>query len=280
MSHQSESTKLSAAPESDDISLVTDYFNHKCNCYSYAVQDYLAGQLSDQSNDDFSYLPRPGQTRGHSYLDLKGRNVEGMRRAVHEDGIDFAGQTYPKKIPAGYYVICCFLEPNEYHFIRQNRDGSWSSKNGLGIPSRCDNFGGPLKNPEDFYRGDKAYQFVGYFFVPEGGIRTGVRGYETRHLEELKKRAKLPIEKQEKRILSELVALSDEGDRIVKAMQRLSQKSGINAVLEAKGLYESYSYRLAQMSRLCRIAGYVRKNVLKNTYTRPKNAKKGRDSSR
>ena len=83
--------KISAAPE-NDIELVTEYFNDKCNCYSYAVQDYMAGCLSDQNNDDFNYLPRPGQTKGNTYLDLIGDNVKGMRRAICEDGLLFAGE--------------------------------------------------------------------------------------------------------------------------------------------------------------------------------------------
>ena len=94
--HWYDTSKLLAAPD-DDIELVSNYFNDKCNCYSYAVQDYLAGHLSNQNDDDFSYLPRPGQSRGKTYLDLMGKNIEGMRRAVHEDGINFAGMTYPKK---------------------------------------------------------------------------------------------------------------------------------------------------------------------------------------
>ena len=96
--HRYDTSKLSSAPD-NDIELVSNYFNDKCNCYSYAVQDYLAGHLSNQNDDDFNYLPRPGQSRGKTYLDLMGTNIEGMRRAVHEDGINFAGMTYPKKIP-------------------------------------------------------------------------------------------------------------------------------------------------------------------------------------
>ena len=51
--HRYDTSKLLATPD-DDIELVSNYFNDKCNCYSYAV---------------------------------------------HEDGINFAGMTYPKKIP-------------------------------------------------------------------------------------------------------------------------------------------------------------------------------------
>ena len=222
MAYQPDLTKLSAAPESDDIRLVTEYFNDKCNCYSYAVQDYSAGYITEHDDKDFHYLPRPGQTRGRTYQDLW-LSPEGMRRAIHEDGIDFAGMKYPKRIPTGYYVICCFLEPGEYHFIRQNRDGSWSSKDGREAPTKTDSKKNPLINPENYYQGDKKYQFVGYFFVPEGGIRVGVRGYEARRLAALNERVKTPAEQKEKRILTEMVALSDETDRVIKEMRRLFQ---------------------------------------------------------
>ena len=280
MGHREEPSKLSAAPVSDDIEFVTNHFKERCNCYSYAVQDYLAGDLSEHDEKDFHFLPRPGQTRGRTYQDLW-LSPEGMRRAIHEDGIDFAGMKYPKRIPKGYYVICCFLEPNEYHFIRQNRDGSWSSKDGRNSPTKLDSKGEPLTNPENFYQGQKEYQFVGYFFVPEGGIRTGARGYETRRLEELKEHTKNPKEESEKRMLERLVELSDFGDETVQKMRELYAKKGISAELGARQAIETwdlYARRFSEMSRLCYRAGYTRCSVLKDGYTRPKNARCHSDS--
>ena len=278
MVRQIDNTKLAAAPQSDDIELVTNYFNDKCNCYSYAVQDYLAGHLSDQEDDDFSYLPRPGQSRGKSYMDLLGLNEEGIRRAIHEDGINFAGLKYPKVIPEGHYVICCFLEPKEYHFLRQNRDGSWSSKDGRGLPSKCDCKGDPMTDPENYYRGDKRFKFVGYFFVPEGGIRVGVRAYETNRLKKLQERTKNPKERYEKAVLQELVNLSDYGDCVVQEMRKLAQNKD-STFSEFSHVWESYLKRFSDVSKRCRCAGYVRKKALTAAYTRPKNGPdKKRDS--
>lgn len=273
MARPSEILKLSAAPESADIDLVTNHFCEKCNCYAYAVQDYLAGYLGEQDNDDFNYLPRPGQSRGVSYLDLMGTNEEGMRRAVHEDGLNFAGIKYPKVIPPGHYVICCFLEPGEYHFIRQNRDGSWSSKDGMGAPTTCDNQGNPLKNPEDYYGGDKDYRFVGYFFVPEGGIRVGVKAYETNRLKQLSAHTKNPQEKAEKERLTELVALTDEGDKTIAQMRKIARKNGANAYLELHQVWSAYDAQVGVVSKRCLWSGYTRRKALKNGYTRPKNAR-------
>ncbi|MBR6411592.1 MAG: hypothetical protein IKS41_00315 [Alphaproteobacteria bacterium] len=272
MGHKSEPSKLASAPAGDDIDLVIKHFNDKCNCYSYAVQDYTAGYLTEDDHQDSQYLPRPGQTRGRTYKDLWW-TPEGMRRAIHEDGIDFAGMKYPKKIPAGHYVICCFLEPKEYHFIRQNRDGSWSSKDGRAEPTRNGADKKPLINPEDYYGGDKDYKFVGYFFVPEGGVRVGIRGYETRRLEELKRRTKNPSEEREKRILTELVALSDETDQVIKEIQQISQENGMNNALAVNNIWTEHRRKIKQISHFCRINGYTRCDVLKDAYIHPKNAK-------
>lgn len=265
--------KLSAAPESADIDLVTNHFCEKCNCYSYAVQDYLAGYLGEHDNDDFNYLPRPGQSRGVSYLDLMGTNVEGMRRAVHEDGLNYAGLTYPKVIPPGHYVICCFLEPKEYHFIRQNRDGSWSSKDGMGAPTTRDCNGNPLKNPEDYYGGDKDYRFVGYFFVPEGGIRVGVKAFETNRLNDLNAHTKNPQERLEQAQLQELTALTDAGDKTVAEMRKVARQKGKDAYNDLNRIWGDYEAQAQTVAKHCKWAGYTRRSILKNAYTRPKNAK-------
>ena len=63
--------------------------------------------------------------------------------------------------------------------------------------------------------------------VPEGGVRVGIRGYETRRLEELKRRTRNPSEEREKRILTELVALSDETDQVIKEIQQISQEHSL-----------------------------------------------------
>ena len=279
MGHKPEPTRLSAAPESDDIAFVTNYFNEYCNCYSYAVQDYLAGYISKDIQADFDYLPRPGQTRGRTYQDLW-LSPEGMRRAIHEDGIDFAGMKYPKRIPPGHYVICCFLEPGEYHFIRQNRDGSWSSKDGRSPPTRNGADKKPLINPEDYYGGDKRYQFVGYFFVPEGGVRVGIRGYETRRLAALCERTQNPAEKVEKSVLEELVPLSDYGDYTVREMRDIFAKKGIIGHKEMTQLWDNYNARFLRKSKLLKNAGWSRISALKDAYTRPKNARLEKDTSR
>ena len=271
MSKSQNDTALSSAPP-DDIELVSNYFNDKCNCYSYAVQDYLAGHLSKNNNDDFNYLPRPGQSRGNTYTDIIGENVKGMQRAVCEDGLRFAGMKYPQRIPQGFYVICCFLEPAEYHFIRQNNDGSWSSKNGREPPTKKDAFGEDLKNPEEFYHNDPKYKFVGYFFVPEGGINVGVRAYEQRRLLELNKTAKRSEEKTERDTLLKLTSLSNYGNNVVKKIREIFQKKEGNVYEKIREVWEKYLDAFAEVSSFCADVKYDRKKALKAKKTRKKNA--------
>ena len=109
--------------------------------------------------------------------------------------------------------------------------------------------------------------------MPEGGVRVGIRGYETRRLEELKRRTKNPSEEREKRILTELVALSDETDRVVKEMQKISQESGMNNALAVNNIWTEHRRKIKQISHFCRVSDYTRCDVLKDAYIRPKNAK-------
>lgn len=275
MPDKSENTQLSSAPKSMDIELVSNYFCEKCNCYAYAVQDYLAGYFERRDPDDCYYLPRPGQTRGNHYMDLCGDNVDGMRRAVHEDGLMFAGKSYPKRIPKGHYVICCFLDAKEYHFIRQNRDGSWSSKNGYSLPTTKDAFGEPLTNPENFYHGDKSHYFVGYFFVPEGGIQVGVKGYENLLLKSLKEGVKDPRQQKQINLLESFCVLNALGKRTVQLMQEKFRERNAESAHEVSAIWESY---VSHFDKFMRAFGpiYNRRNLLKIAYTRPKNNPKNK----
>ncbi len=190
------------APENKDKELfdTIGLLQSSTNCYAYAVQDYGAGLIDSAESElkiihkdaatDFNYMPRPGQTTGQSYDELLSiqpstdkvwleQRKDIMRRALKQDGIFFQGMSYPLFVPKDKYVICCFLEPHSYHFIRQNKDGSWTSKNGPAeVTDKANDGKTPLGDmPEIFYGNNPDYPFVGYFFVPKGGIRIGLKQY-------------------------------------------------------------------------------------------------------
>lgn len=260
------------APASADKQMVGQLFRDYCNCYSYAVQDYFAGHLTGLSGserivDDGGYLPRPGQTRGNNYVDLLGKNVRGMQRAVCEDGLLFAGKTYPAKVPDDKYVICCFLEPRQYHFIRQNQDGSWSSKNGRGDVSFLDNFDEPLTDPENYYHHDPDYPFVGYFFVPKGGIRVGIRAYEEKLLEQFQKRPPKRADQIALRdLLQRSVAMTHESDDIKQKAFQMWEK----APRDLLNLWDGYIQDICAFAYFQKRINFHRKSLLKTKHTRCK----------
>lgn len=256
------------APASSDQLIVNQLFRHYCNCYSYAVQDYFAGHLTGLSGIQRSgYLPRPGQTRGKSYTDLKGKNIRGMRRAICEDGLLFAGEKYPQRVPDDKYVICCFLEPGQYHFIRQNQDGSWSSKNGPNEVTFLDSKQEPLTDPENFYHKDPTCSFVGYFFVPKGGIRVGVRAYEEKKLAELEKRSlKHPVQKKLRDFLRRSVQVTHESDEIKKKAFEMWTKNPKDLL----HLWNGYIQDICALALFLKRGGFQRPSLLKLARTRGK----------
>ncbi len=194
------------APSSYDEEMFEEFpfLKSTTNCYSYAVQCYGSGYITDEQKSyirlpsnmiDFNYMARPGQTKGNSYTELfsvqpskspswRKWRKQVMIQALKQDKVLYQGENYPSNIPSNMYVICCFLEPNSYHFLRQNRDGRWTSKNGGQSVSdkRADDITPIAKNPKAFYNYDKDYEFVGYFLVPSDGIEIGLK----KHLQEVK----------------------------------------------------------------------------------------------
>jgi hypothetical protein len=125
-----------------------------------------------------------------------------------------------------------------------------------------------------FYHGDKNYTFAGYFFVPQGGVRVGVRAYETKRLKELEKHSKNPKEQKEKEVLKQVSSFSDYADTVVQKVKSILRKKGINTFLEVASVWEDYLLQFSKLSLWCKSQGYVRKNTLKKSYTHPKNSKK------
>lgn len=239
------------APESNDKDLVNAYFCGTCNCYAYAVQDYFAGSFGGM---DAGYLPRPGQSQGRSYAGLLGNNVEQMKCALQEDGLVFAGMKRPEKVPDDKYLICCFLEPQEYHFIRQNQDGSWSSKNGLEDVSAKNDYGEEIVDPENYYHHDPKYPFCGYFLVPKGGIIVGLRAYEKKLLE------KGRLSQAQEKIIQACVDLTEKSKKIkndIRLLFNSGNEQGANLKMEL------YRGMLDRLSLQCQRMNYSRRSCLK-----------------
>lgn len=136
------------------------------NCYEYAV--------SGTTKPDAG-IANPGNTKTLEYWMYQDAPTEGIFQKILDDGLQFAGKDELPKKP-GFYAVALFInKDNDYHFIRQNRDGTWSESPGTNQP--LDYFrdeAGKIstKNPHEVGNYG-TYQFEGYFLVPKGGIDVG-----------------------------------------------------------------------------------------------------------
>lgn len=139
------------------------------NCYAYAA------------NDPYNHPPRskpqPGQHSGTGMQDISSGE---LRRTSVADGMILAPDPPPPR--PGYYVVAGVIAPDapqDYHWYRQDNDGMWSHKPGWGSATNLDASGSLISDPKLADRnysgtgGPNYSEFSGFFYVPNGGIRTG-----------------------------------------------------------------------------------------------------------
>lgn len=159
------------------------------NCYQYA----FAGSAPDGSNNVYfePSTPNPGETYALEGIrqSKTDHTPSGILNGVSADRIQFAGgrqDQVPPPIP-GHYVVGIYLhEGEDYHFVRQDADGGWSSKEGISIP--VTRYMEP--NPDGSYKpltprfGEGDYTFVGYVYAPKEGRGLGPKVAIAKSLQE------------------------------------------------------------------------------------------------
>jgi hypothetical protein len=156
------------------------------NCYAYAVND------RDKSFDAADFQGNPGDrtmgTEKARHVDpYKAKNFAAFVQQTIEgnisDGMIFTGKRMETR--AGFYRTALYARPiahdvhdpveaMDYHYIRQNRDGTWSHKFGALFVTDLDYGGKIITDPKAASMG--AYKFIGYFLVPKGGLDIGPPG--------------------------------------------------------------------------------------------------------
>ncbi len=158
-------------------------FQEYANCYSYAMNDMdryrLGGDTpGEHGSYDFSFSSET------NYAIYK----KELLKAVESDGAIIGGSD--AQPIAGYYRVAVYARPPhedpkvrgdsplmDYHFLRENRDGTWSQKRGSnaqtgsGIVTNLDDNGKVITDPRTAALG--RYEFISYVYVPEGGLDVG-----------------------------------------------------------------------------------------------------------
>jgi hypothetical protein len=143
------------------------------NCYRYAVNDHTAtGGFARPGRNGGNNPPRPG-TKDHPKA---GYDCAAFKAAAKADGL--ANSTKDAVCDNGYKValVVGFVQQGDdvvqdYHWYRQDADGSWSHKPGGQPATNKDSGGNGINNPETADKGKtkdgtKQYDnFCGYFCV-------------------------------------------------------------------------------------------------------------------
>ncbi|PZQ48614.1 MAG: hypothetical protein DI551_01195 [Micavibrio aeruginosavorus] len=154
----------------------------KNNCYAYEANN----RVKASRNTPFNAIPGHAAF-GPNALKVETRiaaNFNAYKNAVihgaEGDGLLYTGQKQQSR--AGFYRVAFFIRPIahdvqdirnglKFHFMRQDRSGLWSQKDGSANVTNLDNSGQPITDPQKADVG--RYKFIGYFLVPRGGINTG-----------------------------------------------------------------------------------------------------------
>jgi len=127
----------------DPSGLVYDYdpaswnqpeIRHRNNCYSYAI----GYQYSHTRTGEDLYWPQPGDLSGGVYDNRPGYYLSGNNLAANAN-LDYGLIAVPSSgCPEGYHKVCLYIGTNvrgrgpDYHWYRQDSNGYWSNKPGLG----------------------------------------------------------------------------------------------------------------------------------------------------
>lgn len=146
------------------VLMVKIYFSAmqtRANCYAYAI-NFMDGYPGAK--------PDPGMKTTEYRHGLYETYAEAVIEGAVGDGLIYAGTEKPPVLTDHYRVALLMKPENSYgfHWVRENKDGGWSGKDGHG-PARDTDFAGQLfSNPETAFFGN--YTLHSYFQVPKQGI--------------------------------------------------------------------------------------------------------------
>lgn len=193
----------------DAIGELAGPVQHSTNCYAYAMNSRLGHPPLDK--------PQPGEfslTDFNDPVDCASTSLAVISDGEEGEGIVVAYQcpyNKEKKLPPrekpGYYLVALVATSkptgydaaedvayqNDYHWYRQDLDGTWSHKPGWAEATQLDSEGNPILNPETAgkrYVTQAKYimpsennrpidevtdydMFCGYFYVRKGGAWVG-----------------------------------------------------------------------------------------------------------
>lgn len=139
----------------------------KTNCYSYAINNQVHPETQTL------LWMNPGITEGYYIAKseiTKDKITDYIELDAENFGFLFESCSSTSTCPVGSYKIALVVDPStDYHWYRQNSDGTWSHKPGAGAVTLLDASGEIIYDPATADRNYGATlnytDFVGYYFI-------------------------------------------------------------------------------------------------------------------
>lgn len=140
---------------------------HNNNCYTYAINQPV-DPFTKEPYRSYNYC-QPGNLGNRSGKDKLAPGYTNIIELVKEDlnaiGLDIVPSTFEEYIPNDKcWKIASAIYSGDYHWYRQNDDGTWSHKMGPSTVRNHDNNGNVITNPETCNRGSYI-QFNGFYMI-------------------------------------------------------------------------------------------------------------------
>ena len=175
--------ELPYEPEKWNISGIQE----RTNCYAYALdmQSHVDGKrfLSNSevtsifnrlycegySPEQNNFALQPGMYIGIKFSRMMVKDLSDFYEFCYRDmvantSIDVIKINAGSPVPAGYYRVCLVVSSYDYHWYRQNSDGSWSHKPSDRPVTNLDNSGRVIYDPRTADRGDYT-KVVGFYAI-------------------------------------------------------------------------------------------------------------------
>jgi len=153
-------------------SIKRKYRRRNNNCYTYAINQmnnpYTNKPYVDYDFCQPGYLGGVGKDSWRDYdniIETSKEIINSARRDLRKLGYKLLKTTYKKYIPdENCWKVAFCMADDDYHWFRQNDDGTWSQKRGAFEVTNRDHSRNIIHNPETCNRG-KYTTFVGFYLI-------------------------------------------------------------------------------------------------------------------
>jgi hypothetical protein len=142
---------------------------HNNNCYTYAINQPI-NPYTNKPYEDYGHC-QPGYLGGKGKYVFDDNGMTNFKKLtdvakvdLNNLGYEFVESSYEEYIDDNCWKIAFCYSKNDYHWYRQNKDGTWSHKIGTRKVLYKDHDDKIIRNPETCNRGKYKY-FGGYYLI-------------------------------------------------------------------------------------------------------------------